>query len=80
MKLQFKWGSLYLLVDKEPHLLVLYAFVLRKKSTKKDKKEVEDLVNKFKKLNTTISVIIRGCTSYIQLLDVSVNKIIKSFI
>jgi hypothetical protein len=37
-------------------------------------------VNEFKKLNTTISVIPRGCTSYIQLLDVSVNKIIKSLI
>jgi hypothetical protein len=37
-------------------------------------------VDEFKKLNTTISVIPRGCTSYVQPLDVSINKIMKSII
>jgi len=64
----------------EPWLLILNAFAPYKKSTKKNEKEVEDLVNKFKKLNTAISVIPRGCTSYVQLLDVSINKIIKNII
>jgi hypothetical protein len=58
----------------------LRCFRTNKKSTKKDEKEAEELVNEFKKLNTTISVILGGCTGYIQLLDVSVNKVMKSFI
>jgi hypothetical protein len=37
-------------------------------------------VNEFKKLNTTISVIPGGCSSYIQPLDVSINKMMKSLI
>jgi hypothetical protein len=64
----------------EPRLLVLNAFEPYKKSKKKDEQEVEDLVDEFKKLNTTISIIPRGCTSYVQLLDVLVNKIIKDII
>ena len=64
----------------ELQLLILNAFAPYKKSTKMDKEEVEDLVDEFKKLNTTISIILKGCTSYIQLLDVSINKIIKSII
>jgi hypothetical protein len=60
--------------------LVLDAFALYKKGTKKDEIKVGGLVDKFKKLNTTISVIPKGCTSYIQLLDVSINKIIKGII
>jgi hypothetical protein len=60
--------------------LVLNAFELYKKSKKQDKKEADDLVSEFKKLNTTISVILSSCTSYIQLLDVFINKIIKNII
>jgi hypothetical protein len=60
--------------------LVLDAFAPHKKSTKKDETEVGDLVDEFKKLNTTISVIPRGCTGYVQPLDVSINKIMKSII
>jgi len=60
--------------------LVLDAFKLYKKSWKQEEKEVNSLVDKFKKLNITISVIPRGCTSYIQPLDVFVNKIIKNII
>jgi hypothetical protein len=58
----------------------LDAFAPHKKSTKKDKIEVRDLVDEFKKLNTTISVIPGGCTGYVQPLDVSINKIMKSII
>jgi hypothetical protein len=64
----------------EPRLLVLNAFELYKKSKKKGEEEVEDLVDEFKKLNTTISIIPRECTSYIQPLNVSVNKIMKDII
>jgi hypothetical protein len=64
----------------EPQLLVLDAFAPHKKSIKKQEEEVGDLIDEFKRLNTTISVIPRGCTSYIQPLDVSVNKIIKDLI
>jgi AMMECR1 domain-containing protein len=60
--------------------LVLDAFALYKKSTKKDKSKAEDFVDKFKKFNTTISIIPRGCIGYIQPLDVSINKIMKSII
>jgi hypothetical protein len=66
--------------NNKPRLLVLDAFALHKKSTKKDESEAEDFVDEFKKLNTTISVIPKGCTGYIQLLDVSINKIMKSII
>jgi hypothetical protein len=60
--------------------LVLDAFEPHKKSRKQEEKEADDLVDKFKKLNTTISVIPGGCTSYIQPLDVSINKIIKNIV
>ena len=36
--------------------------------------------NEFKRLNVTTSIILGGCTSYVQVLDVSVNKIIKLYI
>jgi hypothetical protein len=80
VKNQYKWGSPYLPSNMEPQLLILDAFAPYKKSTKKDEEEVEDLVDEFKKLNTAISVIPRGCTSYIQPLDVSINKIMKNII
>jgi len=64
----------------EPRLLVLDAFAPHKKSTKKNEEEVDDLVDEFKKLNTTISVIPGGCTGYVQPLDGSINKIMKSII
>jgi hypothetical protein len=60
--------------------LVLDAFEPYKKSRKQEEKEADSLVDKFKKLNTTISVILSSCTSYIQPLDVSFNKIIKNII
>jgi hypothetical protein len=32
------------------------------------------------KLNVTTSIILSGCTGYVQVLDVSINKIIKNYI
>jgi hypothetical protein len=80
VKNHYKWGSPYSPSNIEPRLLVLDAFASYKKSIKKQQEEVGDLVDEFKKLNTTISVILRGCTSYIQPLNVSVNKIMKDLI
>jgi hypothetical protein len=64
----------------EPRLLVLDSFEPHKKSKKQEEKEVNGLVDELKKLNTTISIILGGCTSYIQPLDVSINKIIKNIL
>jgi hypothetical protein len=36
--------------------------------------------NQFKRLNVTTSIIPGGCTGYVQVLDVTVNKIIKQYI
>jgi hypothetical protein len=80
VKNQFKWGTPFSPSDMEPRLLVLDAFEPHKKSKKQEEKEVDSLVDEFKKLNTTISVIPGGCTGYIQPLDVSINKIIKNII
>jgi hypothetical protein len=60
--------------------LVLNAFEPYKKSKKQEEKEVNSLVDKFKMLNTTIFIILKSCTSYIQPLDVFINKIIKNII
>jgi hypothetical protein len=80
VKNQFKWGSPFSPSNMEPRLLVLDAFEPHKKSRKQEEKEVDSLVDEFKKLNTTISIIPSGCTSYIQPLDVSINKIMKNII
>ena len=40
----------------------------------------QELQDRFKMLNTTISIILGGCTGYVQVLDVTVNKIIKQYI
>jgi hypothetical protein len=40
----------------------------------------EELRNQFKRLNVTTSIIPGGCTSYVQALDVSVNKAIKQYL
>jgi hypothetical protein len=40
----------------------------------------EELQSQFKKLNITLSIIPGGCTGYVQVLDVSINKIIKQYL
>jgi hypothetical protein len=80
VKNQFKYGAPFSLFDMEPRLLVLNAFEPYKKSRKQEEKEANNLVDEFKKLNTTISVIPGGCTGYIQPLDVSINNIIDNIV
>jgi hypothetical protein len=80
VKNQFKWGTPFSPSDMEPRLLVFDSFEPHKKSKKQEEKEVNGLVDELKKLNTTISIIPGGCTSYVQPLDVSINKIIKNII
>ena len=40
----------------------------------------QELRDQFAKLNVTTSIIPGGCTGYVQVLDVTVNKIIKQYI
>jgi len=76
-------------------ILILDAFALHKnKGQKAKEKESEkaiekrlakeklqqELQDKLVKLKVTTSIIPGGCTSYVQVLDVSVNKIIKQYI
>ena len=44
------------------------------------KKLQQQLWDEFTKLNVTTSIIPAGCTGYVQVLDVTVNKIIKQYI
>ena len=81
--------------DNEPRFLSLDAFAPHKNKGQKVKaKELEkakekrlveerlqqELRDQFTKLNVTTSIILEGCTSYVQVLDVTVNKIIKQYI
>ena len=40
----------------------------------------QELRDAFKKLNVTLSIIPGGCTGYVQVLDVLINKLIKAYI
>jgi hypothetical protein len=95
VKSQYSAATAYPLSDKEPRLLCLDAFAphknkgrkdLRKESAKaKEKRLVEEeaqqkLRVELAKLNVTTSIIPGGCTGYVQVLDVSINKIIKQYI
>jgi len=88
-------ASAYPLQDNEPRFLSLNAFALHKnkgqkvtanESTKQKEKRLREealqqqLWDELKKLNVTISIIPGGCTGYVQVLDVTVNKIIKQYI
>jgi hypothetical protein len=81
--------------DNKPQFLSLDAFALHKNKGQKAKdKESEkqrekrlaeeklqqQLQDEFAKLNVTTSIIPGGCTSYVQVLNVTVNKIIKQYI
>jgi hypothetical protein len=95
VKNQYSTASAYPLRDNEPRFLSLDAFALHKNKGQKTKvKESEkaikqrleeeklqqELRDQFAKLNTTISIIPGGCTGYVQVLDVTVNKIIKQYL
>jgi hypothetical protein len=55
-------------------------------STKQKEKRLKEealqqqLQDELKKLNVTVSIILGGCTRYVQVLDVTVNKIMKQYI
>jgi hypothetical protein len=88
-------ASVYPLQDNEPWFLALDSFVPHKnKGAKVRKNESEaakkkrqtkewlqqELCDAFKKLNVTLLIIPGGCTSYVQVLDVLINKLIKAYI
>ena len=64
----------------EPCLLVLNAFTVYKKKTKKEKKDKDDFVTELKKLNYTILIVPASRTGYIQVLNSFCNKKIKELI
>jgi hypothetical protein len=95
VKQQYSIASAYPLCDNEPRFLSLDTFALHKNKGQKDpQKESEkakekrlkekalqqELQDQFAKLNVTTSIIPGGCTGYVQVLDVTVNKIIKQYI
>jgi hypothetical protein len=61
---EYKWGSVYSLLDNEPRLLTLNAFLVYKKSSKELKVQ-EDFVLELKKLNYTISIVLAGGIGYV---------------
>ena len=78
-KSQFKWGSAYSPSEQEPRLLTMDAFRAHKKKVDSNKAK-EDFYTELAKLNTTVSIIPAGCTGYLQALDISCNRILKSYI
>ena len=46
----------------------------------KEERLQQELCNAFKKLNVTLLIIPGGCTGYIQVLNVLINKLIKAYI
>jgi hypothetical protein len=88
-------ASIYPLRDNKPRFLALNAFALHKNKgakvrenksktarEKREKKEQlqQELRNAFKKLNITLLIIPGSYTSYVQVLDVLINKLIKAYI
>jgi Tc5 transposase DNA-binding domain len=95
VKRQYSVASAYPSSDREPRLLCLDAFAPHKNKGRKDPgKESQKAIEKrlaeealqqglreeLAKLNVTTSIIPGGCTGYVQVLDVSVNKLIKQYI
>ena len=96
MKNQYSTSTAYPLRDHEPRFLALDAFTPHKNKGKKaaDKPESEkqriarekeeklqqQLRDTFKELNVTLSIIPGGCTGYLQVLDLLVNKLIKQYL
>ena len=95
MKHQYSTASAYPLRDHEPRLLCLDASAPHKNQGRKtpktesqqavqrrlaEEKLQQDLRDELAKLNVTTSLIPGGCTPYIQVLDISVNKLVKQLI
>src|SRR5271155_854134 len=95
VKHQYSVASVYPIHDREPRLLCLDAFAPHKNKGRKDpgresqkameKRLAEEtlrqqLREELAKLNVTTSIIPGGCTGYVQVLDVSVNKLNKQYI
>ena len=95
IKNQYSIASAYPLRDNEPRFLALDAFAPHKNKVaklkenesntarvKREKEErlQQELRDAFKKLNVTLSIIPGGCTGYVQVLDVLINKLIKAYI
>jgi len=95
VKHQYSTASAYPLRDNEPRFLALDSFAphLNKGKKQKDKesqkqkerrlleeKLQQQLRDAFTKLHVTLSIIPGGCTGYVQVLDVLINKLIKQYI
>jgi hypothetical protein len=95
VKNQYSTASAYRLRDNKPRFLPLDAFAPHKnkgqkaKAKESEKQKVkreeeeklqQQLRDEFAKLNVTISTIPGGCISYVQVLDITVNKIIKQYV
>jgi hypothetical protein len=71
VKKQYAPASLYFGQEKEPRFLCLDAFAPQM---------TQSLRKEFKKLNCTTSYIPSGCTGFVQVLDVSLNKPLKALV
>jgi hypothetical protein len=71
VKKQYAIASPYFEQEKEPQFLCLDAFAPQM---------TKALQGKFKKLNCTTLYIPSGCTSFVQVLDVSLNKPLKDLV
>jgi hypothetical protein len=95
VKNQYSTASAYPLRDGEPRFLALDAFKphinkgkkAKEKESQKEKetrlkedKLQQQLRDELAKLKVTLSLIPGGCTGYIQVLDVLINKLIKAYI
>ena len=96
VKNQYSTASAYPLRDNEPRFLALDSFAPHKNKGKKQQQKAESEVAKryrlaeeklqqelrdtFASLKVTLSLIPGGCTGYVQVLDVLINKLIKGYI
>jgi hypothetical protein len=96
VKNQYSTASAYPLRDNEPRFLALDSFAPHKNKGKKQQQKAESKVAKrhrlaeeklqqelrdtFANLKVTLSLIPSGCTGYVQVLDVLINKLIKGYI
>jgi hypothetical protein len=95
VKNQYSTASAYPLRDNEPRFLTLDSFALHKNKGKKQQQKAESEVAKrhrlaedklqqelrdtFANLKVTLSLMPSGCTGYVQVLDILINKLIKGY-